>query len=323
MNIKLIPAYIKSAYYGGRFYAKKYSPEICLGGSIVTGIACAVTTGIASAKVKSIVDEHKEAVRTIRETAGNEEGKQLTKTYLKTGYKLAKLYAVPVMLGTTSVTLQLSSHGIMKKRNAVLATMAAAAENKFEEYRKNVVEKFGEEVDQELAGNYVEKLVEKQHVDPETGSVTTSAETTKEWTGYSQWARLFGPGSVGWEDPNSVGPGGNLTYIMLAENSLNAQLKYHHGYLFMNDIYTYLHYPLVAEGWDYGILWDPNGPEKQFDFGLRRKYNENGAKFLNCQEDSVWLDFQNVQYIKDKVLAKNADVLMAIRNSQQNEVKYL
>ena len=191
MNLKLIPAYLKSSWYGTKFYAKKHAPEICTAGSIVAGVACVVTTGIASTKVKGIVDMHKEEASAVREMAKVDpeykEGKELTRVYFRTAGKLAKLYAIPMVLGATSVSLELTSLGIMKKSNAALAAAAIAAESKLSDYRKHVIDKYGEEVDQELAGDVVKKVEKKAVVDPETGETKYEEETVTEWKGYSQW----------------------------------------------------------------------------------------------------------------------------------------
>lgn len=329
MNLKLVPAYLKSSWYGAKFQAKKHSSEICLVSGIVSGAACVITTGIASTKVNGVLEEHKKKLEEVRAACAVNpelsEGKELTKAYGKTTLKIARLYFVPAVLGATSVCLILKSHNIMKRSNAILAATAAAAETSLDEYRKRVIEKYGEEVDQELSGNVVKKTVQKEVVNPETGEKTVESETITEWQGYSQWARRFGSGCFGWEDPRSVGRQGNISYVTMQEKALNDIMIYRHGYICVNDVYKQMGYPLVEEGWDWGVIWDPNGPPKQFNFCLRKKGNKQGAEFLNGESDEVWLDIDNVQYIRNKVLPKNTIIMEQLRkmntkNAQEDDM---
>lgn len=305
MNIKMIPMYAKTTWAGAKFYAHKYSAEIYLGSSIATGIACTVTTGIAATKLPDVLIEHKKEAEAVRRIAADDpdfdEGKAMTKVFYGTGKKICRLFLVPALLGSASIGFSLKSHSVMKETNVALAGIAAAAEKKLEEYRKNTVERYGEDVDQELAGEVIKKKVLKEVVDPETEQTKIVEETETKFTGYSKWARFFGRGSAGWSDPVCAGPGANITYMDLMENSLNAQCHYNR-YIAMNTIYDRMRYPLVADGWDWGIIWDPNGPEKQINFGFRRKGNINGTQFLNGETDEVWWDVSNVQYIRNKVL---------------------
>lgn len=318
MSIKQIPAFASSMYYKARFYGHKYEPEIYMGASIVSGIACVVTTAIAARKVDGVIEEHKDVAKQIKARAAADpdfnEGKALTKLYFKTGFKFGKLFTIPASLGAASIGFRLKSLDIVKKDNLMLAAVAATAEKKLNDYRQNAIEKFGAEVDRELAGGLKQPDDQKTEAleDGKDNSKKSDfvPETEKHFTGqYSPWARFFGPGKPGWEDPASAGPGCNQTYIVLQEEALNKLMKYRHGgYLTMNNIYKVMGYTKVDEGNDWGIIFDRNGPEKQFNFCLRKKGNTNGAAFLNGETDEVWLDFDNVQYIKGKFLPSNKDI---------------
>lgn len=321
MSMKNFGECLKRTYASGVFYTRKYSPEFCIAGGIATGVACAITTGIASTKVKDIAEQHKTRVEKVHQMAALDpefdEKKALTKVYFGTAWKYTKLYMIPALLGATSISLVLGSHGIMKKRNTTLATALAVAEGQLEEYRKQVVEKFGEEVDKELSDNAIKKVAEA--VSDDNKPYENETDTT--YKGHSKWARYFGRGTIGWEDPEYSGPGCNIGYIDVLETSINSWLRYKRR-LFMNEIYMYMHLPLVCEGDNWAIEWDDNGPDKQFHFCLRCKGNRDGQRFLNGEDDETWLDFPNVKYVrKDEVLASTQEMFERSRQLQEANSK--
>ena len=138
---------------------KKYSPEILMGLGIVGTVASTVLACKATTKVGKIIENKKEQVEQVHtclEDAKTDDSidyteedskKDLTIIYSKTGIAIAKLYAPSVILGVLSLGTIISSHNIMRKRNVALAAAYAAVDTGFKRYRKNVVERFGENVD--------------------------------------------------------------------------------------------------------------------------------------------------------------------------------
>lgn len=310
-------ASVQSGYGRMSYAAKKNSPEICLVGAIVTGLLCVITACRASTKLKDVAEDHKARIEKVHEAKASEdpdhpvdEGKALTKETVKTAGNIAKLYAIPVVLGGTSLYLLLKGHNIMASRNAALALEAATAANKLDDYRRKVIERFGEDVDDELSGDVVKvkkKVVQK---DPETGEEQEVEVEYNEWNGYSDYARVFESGCRGWEDPEKVGPYPNIAYLKGMQDTLQHILETKH-YLTLNDAYDLFGYCRVCEGDDKGWLHDPRkGYFDKVDFGLYNPKNTAAKRFINGEDDCCVIDF-NVRkcYINNEIYTQNEHVM--------------
>ena len=160
---------------------KKHSPEILMVAGIAGTVVSAVIACKATTKVNKIVEDTKndiEKVHTATEKGVTEAGepysaedskKDLTIIYAQTGIQFIKLYAPAVILGTLSITSILASNNILRKRNVALGVAYATIDKSFKEYRGRVIERFGEQVDNELKYGIKAKKFEEIEVDPETG----------------------------------------------------------------------------------------------------------------------------------------------------------
>lgn len=192
-----------------KFNIKKHSPEILISLGVGGVIVSAVTACISTTKVKRIMNESKEKIKEIHKRAAadsefSEQNKKkaLTAVYLRTGVKLIKLYAPSVVLGTFSLTSIVTSNRILRKRSAAIAAAYTAIDQGFKNYRANVVERFGEEVDKELKYGIKTEKVTVKTTDPETGKETKVKKEIKVANlgpdGYSEYARLFDSTCKGW-----------------------------------------------------------------------------------------------------------------------------
>lgn len=144
------------------FKLKKASPTIMVVGAAIGGVTATVLACKATLKAQYILAEHKANVEKIHETKGKvdsgeiqlSEGetytKDITTTYIKTGMKLAKVYAPAIGLGAASLGCMFGSHHIMTKRNATLTAAYIALEQSFNGYKNRVADRFGERVQHEL-----------------------------------------------------------------------------------------------------------------------------------------------------------------------------
>jgi hypothetical protein len=163
------------------FFLKQHSPEILAGVGVLGTVTSFVLGCKATLKVDEILQESKEELEKI-EVAHNRE--DLTEKYseedykhdkfysgLRTFGKLAKVYAVPILVGVLSVGALLLSNRILSKRNAALAAAYTTVNTAFKQYRENVVERFGEEVDYQLRNNIKALKITEKVVD-EDGNET-------------------------------------------------------------------------------------------------------------------------------------------------------
>lgn len=282
------------------FKIKKHSPEILLIAGIVGVVSSAVMACKATTKVSEIMEVTADSVAVIHD--GVEKGeirgqeyteedgkKDLSIVYTQTGLKLAKLYAPSVALGAISIVSILASHNVMRKRNVALAAAYATVDRSFKDYRGRLVERFGEELDRELKYNIKTQEVEEKVVD-EAGNETTVTKTIKtvDPNTYSEFARFFDDGCVGWEKDAEM----NLCFLHNAQSFANQKLK-EQGYLFLNDVYEMLGIPKTAAGQVVGWYYDEYNTvgDNYVDFGIYDPDNERARAFVNGHERVILLDF--------------------------------
>ena len=162
---------ISSTAHRVGFKLQKRSPEILVVAGVTGMVVSAVMACRATTKISGILKETKDTVDTIHSSVDNpnlsekytkdDEKKDLTIVYIKTGVKLAKLYAPSVVLGMVSVTSIFASSNIMRKRNVALAAAYATVDRSFKDYRDRVVKRFGDEIDRELRWINVNKVDRK------------------------------------------------------------------------------------------------------------------------------------------------------------------
>ena len=276
---------------------KKHSPEILM----VTGTIGVVTSAVmackATLKVNDILEETKQDVDKINGVLENEEyadkyseedsKRDLLIVYAQTGIKLAKLYAPSVILGTLSLGAMITSNNILRKRNVALVAAYTVLDKGFKDYRKNVVERFGEKIDKELKHNIKAKTFETVTID-ENGKEKKTKEEVDICDEISDFARFFDEGSRYFtKDPEY-----NLMFLKNQERYANDKLKAK-GYLFLNDVYRMLDIPETKAGQIVGWIYDekcPNG-DNYVDFGIYNTNREKSRDFVNGYEKVILLDF--------------------------------
>lgn len=282
------------------FKVKKHSPEILLVAGIVGIVTSAVMACKATTKVNEIMEVTADSVAVIHD--GMEKGeirgeeyteengkKDLSIVYTQTGLKLAKLYAPSVALGTISIVSILASHNVMRKRNVALAAAYATIDQSFKDYRGRLIERFGEELDRELKYNIKTQEIEEKVVDDE-GKETTVTRTVKtvDPNMYSEYARVFDDGCIGWEKNAEM----NKAFLLNCQAFADRKLK-EQGYLFLNEVYEMLGFPKTAAGQVVGWYYDESLEigDNYVDFGLYDIDNPRVRDFVNGRERVVILDF--------------------------------
>lgn len=285
-----------------KFGVKKHSPEILVVAGVAGIIASAVMACKATTKLSAITEESKKNITAIKDLADHPENlpegqtytkkdkqKDLTIVYAHTGLKLAKLYAPSVILGALSITCVVSSNNILRKRNAALAAAYTAVDKSFKNYRQNVIDRFGEELDKELKYNIKAKEVEETVTD-ENGKEKKVKKTVHvaDPNGYSPYAKFFDDGCSNWQKDAEH----NLWYLKQQQNWANDKLR-SQGYLFLNDVYDMLGIPRTSAGQIVGWRYDEKNPtgDNYVDFGIYDITKESNRDFVNGYEKTILLDF--------------------------------
>ena len=155
---------------------QKHSPEILVTVGVIGTVASTVMACKATTKVSVILEETKEKVDQVHTVLESDEyteeeysvedsKKDLAIIYAQSAVKFAKLYGPSILLGAASISCILASHRILTKRNVALAAAYAGLDKGFKNYRKNVVERFGEAVDRELKYNIKAQKITDIEVD--------------------------------------------------------------------------------------------------------------------------------------------------------------
>lgn len=279
---------------------KKKSPEILIGAGIAGTITSTVLACRATLKVTEVLDEAKETIDTIHETENNEEfaekytkedaKKDLTIVYVQTGLKIAALYAPAVILGGLSIASIFTSNNILRKRCASLAAAYTTIDQSFKQYRKNVVDRFGEEVDKELRYNIKKEKATVKEVD-ENGNVKETKKTVSiaNIEGFSDYAVYFDSSSPYYEGNRDY----DMYFLRSQQNYANDTLRVK-GYLTLNEVFENLRIPVSDElrkagmvvGWKYEKD-NPDG-DNRVDFNILETYRKREDGEV---EPAIILDF--------------------------------
>ena len=279
---------------------KKHSPEILLVAGIAGTVASTVIACKKTLKLNDILDEKKDTVDAIHtEVEKNNENytqedanKDLTLTYVQTGIKISKLYAPAIGLGMLSIGAIVSGHKILSKRNAAITAAYVLIDKSFKNYRNNVIERFGQGVDQELRFNIKSKEVKEKDENGKTVKTTVQEINTDEWhKDFSDYARFFDSSCQG----HTKDPETNLIYLKHQQAYCNELLKAR-GFLFLNDVYEILDIPKTKAGQIVGWLYNkdgntPTNGDGYVDFGIYDPNYAASRRFVNGCEYNILLDF--------------------------------
>lgn len=285
---------IKSAVRNVKTGAVKHSPEIL----VITGIVGLVTAGVlacrATTKVQNILNERDASLGSVDILEQDEHEADYTVEdakkdrviiHVKSGLKIARLYAPALALGAASVVSILAGHNILSKRNAALAAAYATVENSFNEYRKRVAERFGEEVDNELKFGVKTKQITETVTD-ENGKekrVKKTVNVADSNLGNSPYAFVFDENTA-----RSVYES-DLEYMLMRlrhEQQYANDLLVARGYLPLNEILERLGMKPSKMGQIVG--WATGGSGDGFvDFGAK----VIDVDTINGAEEKIVLDF--------------------------------
>ena len=281
-----------------QYQVKKHSPEILMVAGIAGTIVGTVLACKATTKVSEIIEEKNknvEDVHTCLEEKPNEyteedSKKDLTIIYAQTGVKLFKLYSPAIGVMALSFASIIAGHKVLKKRNIAIAAAYAAIDKGFKQYRKNVIEKFGEDIDQQMRFGLKSKEIKKKDKDGKTVKETEYYidPDANPLDNISEYARFFDAASSNFaKDPEY-----NMMFLRRQQDYANEMLK-SRGHLFLNEVYDLLDIPRSKAGQVVGWVYDKNGNTKgdnYVDFGLYR--NDQGTRrFVNGLEYNILLDF--------------------------------
>lgn len=290
-------------FYRTGLKLSKASPKILVVAGIVAMAGAAVLASIETTHAHEVIETLNKDLDEIKEVSQMAEvdydektkRKDLTIAYGRAAFGFAKLYAPSIALGTLGATSILVGHNILHKRSLAISAAYTALDQTFKDYRKRVVQEYGEEIDYNLRHGITEEVV--KHVN-EDGTVIEKVEKkVPSIPKYDEYSKFFDESCCGWvKDAES-----NLLFVRFQQDQANQKLRLQ-GHLFLNEVYDMFDIPRTAIGQRVGWVYDPENPV-YVDFGV---YNNEEAKrrFVNGLERSILLEF-NVQGDICSILDKN------------------
>lgn len=290
------------------FKLKKHSPEILVVTGVIGGVVSAVMACKATTKVNFVLEETKRQIDIVHEgvEAGEVQGymyngevgmvpytaedakKDTAIVYGQTTLKFIKLYGPSVALGTLSVASILTGHNMLRKRNLALAAAYQVVDTGFKQYRKNVVERFGEQMDKELKYNIKAKEIEETVTDKKGKEKTVKKTIEVGDPSRSPYTFCFDETGSGWvRDAES-----NKFFLMQQQDYATEKLRAK-GHMFLNEVLDMLGLPRHRAGQTVGWIYDEENPigDNYIDFGIFDIHCEAARNFVNGLEKSVWLNF--------------------------------
>lgn len=280
---------------------KKHSPELLLATGIAGTVVGTVLACKATTKVQQILEDKDKAITDVHTVAEDEtykdqyteedKKKDLAIIYANTGLKLIKLYGPALGVMGLSFASIIAGHRILNKRNVAIASAYALVDQSFKKYRENVIETYGEGVDQAMRFGLKSKEIKKKGKDGKT------IKEIEEYIGdeenplkdISDYAKFFDAASTNFEkDPEY-----NLMFLRRQQDYANEMLKAR-GHLFLNEVYDLLDIDRTKAGQVVGWIYRPDDPnhkgDNYVDFGIY-KNKEGNRRFVNGYEYNILLDF--------------------------------
>lgn len=276
---------------------KKHSPTILFASGLVGIVTTVVLASRATLKMDEVLSEAQKDIQDAKNLESEkysekEIQREMAVVYAKASGKVLKLYAPAVFIGLASVCALTGSHIVLTRRNVGLTAAYAAIEKGYNEYRRRVIEEFGEDKERELRHGYVEKqIVEETEEGPLVSTVKRVDPNT-----VSQYAKFFDQMSKNWNRE----PEYNHMFLRCQETNLNLNLRTR-GHVFLNEVYDALDIPRTQEGSIVGWLYEGGDGDGFIDFGLWDGTRESVRDFVNGHEGAILLDFNPDGNIWDKI----------------------
>ena len=194
---------------------------------------------------------------------------------------------------------------------ASCVTTIAGLQKSFGQYRQNVIDTYGAEVDRDMRlGTRREKL-ECTETDDKGKTKTKKQEVELRDPDKisDRWTRCFDEASTNFKKDFMQ----NTYFITCAENMFNKNLRCN-GYVTVNEIYDWLDVPQCVDGQLWGWTYDPDIVH-QIDFGIKDIGDAQKRAFINGYERCVWIDFKTPpKYIAEEVWGSENNKMLGIAN---------
>lgn len=285
---------------------KKHSPELLAVASGVGTLAAVVLACKATTKAGAILEEHKAQVEQIHEVRDNEEfseeytdkdyKKDLTLVYSKTIVKLGKLYGPAILMTAQAIFCLFAAVSILKKRNAALASTCAALLSSFSNYRQRVKDRFGEDVEWEIANDIHEVETTVVETDKKGNEKEKTVKIKLPGGSASPFGLVFDATNPNWTGDREL----DLCWLKAQENYQTDRLI-SHKIRTINQVREETGFPLIEEGQMLGWTYQKNNPngDNYISFGINLD-SQNFKDWFDGKNDFLVLELNSDGYILDQ-----------------------
>lgn len=271
---------------------EQHGPTFMIVGGVILMVGGAIAAAVETPKAEEIVAVGKNEIDEIREALNHPEKraadytekdakKDMTKAYFKTAGKLALNYAPAIIAEVAGGSLVLGGTKVINNRLAITGAALSTALSEFDEYRKNAIEKFGDDgkkIDEELRyGLKMGEIKEKvTGTDGKEKTIKKKVAFLDDNFGDDGYRRVFDFRNPYWDHH----PDYALMFLSAKQNLFNDQLRAN-GFVFLNDVLKDLGFEPTKQGQIVGWVYDPNNDkgDNYIDFRVSPvRIRENDGK---------------------------------------------
>jgi hypothetical protein len=292
-----LPTPIIGMFYKTKGFFIKNSPIIMITAGFAATVAAGVLAVVNTPKVTKQYNERKELLERVDDCLKNghtDDGKDYSATDAmndirlinhKSAITVVKSYLPSVGLAILGGVLIFGGHRINVKRLSAMSAAYAALDEGFRRYRKNVVDRFGEEIEGQIRSGFDpdKKDASKEVSNDDLSSIVDKPAGFGPYSGYS---KIFDETNVHWKDSAVY----NRMFLDSVEREANDKLRIR-GFLFLNEVYDALGFDHTAAGQIVGWVYDSSRGDSRIRFEHDNKTLESSCRFINGEEASVILDF--------------------------------
>ena len=293
-----------------KIMAMAKSPEILLAGGIASIVGGTVVAIVKTSEADDAMDEFNRNIDRIKETieAANkkdnpeqfypveQQQKDYRFIYGHMIMTMAKIYLPVIILETFGIFMICKSHSILNKRNASLAAAYASLMSSFNEYRKRVRDKYGDEEEQRIYYGYQENTT-LEKITSENGITSEAEKKEVTYNPLSPFSILISQDTSDLWDKDPYITWSNLKIKQRELNDILWCKKFSNpkkAFITFNEVAKTLGVEERPEWATFVIYRDEKNPDK-INFGLDNKnVDQNVAlhRFLNRLEPNVWIDIR-------------------------------
>lgn len=280
--MKFIPSSLSNRAASHMLKLEKGSPKILFGVGVISMVGSTVLACRATLKLDEVLEQTQSNLHianSLEHREYSEEDRQKDKTiiYARAAVDVAKLYAPAIVMGAAGIMCLTKSQNILEQRYAAVSAAYVALDKGFREYRARVVDRYGEQDDQEFRYG-----VQKVSIETESGRKKEVARVSFEDP--SVYAKFFDQLCPPWQKEAEY----NMYFLKCQQEHFNRMLQFR-GHVFLNEVYDSLGIERTKAGAVVG--WVRGNGDDYIDFGVFSRDTEKTRDFVNGREGAILLDF--------------------------------